>query len=109
MLFHVTDEVLLISQSANVFVFAWYEEVHPVIQGSKAPRSLPPFQSLNIIVYRRFEPLFWRQPSPLNSIFYIFSTSLAFGKTFWQYHPNEIPDKHQGMYPRPPPAWEGGG
>ena len=35
MLFHVTDEVLLISQSANVFVFAWYEEVHPVIQGSQ--------------------------------------------------------------------------
>ena len=48
MLFHVTDEVLLISQSANVFVFAWYEEVHPVIQGSKAPPPPYPLFSLSI-------------------------------------------------------------
>ena len=57
------DEVLSISPSANVFVFAWYEEVPPIIEGSKAPPP-PTFQCLNIILYRRFEPLFWRQASP---------------------------------------------
>ena len=58
---------------------SWYEEGSEVpleIQGSMVP-------PLNIIVCRRFEPLFYRQ-SPLMTIlpFYIFFKPPAFGKTF---------------------------
>ena len=45
----------------------------------------------------RFEPpSFHRQPSLYgHSPFYLFSETPAFGKTFWQYRPNEIPDKRK--------------
>ena len=80
------DEVLSISPSANVFVFAWYEEVPPIIEGSKAPP--PPLFSVSISYYTEgLNPSSEDKPPltpPLMAIptFYIFSRSLAFGKTF---------------------------
>ena len=80
MLFHVTDEVLLISQSANVFVFAWYEEVHPVIQGSKAPPHPTPFSvSQYHSIQKVWTPLLKATLPPATLFLYFFQIPC-----FWQ-------------------------
>ena len=81
---------------------AWYEKGHEVPCFKSGPLSNlglkgPPFQPLNIIVCRRFEPSFFRQlpllwPSLLFR--YIFSKPLTLAR-LWQYHPNEIQNKNK--------------
>ena len=55
--------------------------------------QVPPSQSFNIIMCRKFEPLFYSQPSLMAvPTFYIFPYLLLLARHFWQDYSNEIPD-----------------
>ena len=58
--------------------------------------QVPIFQFLNIIVCRRLEPLFYRQP-PLwpSPLFTFFPNTLLLARLFQWHCPNEIPEKHE--------------
>ena len=95
------DDVLSVNPPANVFFFAWYEEVPPSYSGLQGPVFLP----LNIIMCRRFEPLFKRHPLPYwpPPLFIFFLNLSLLARLFWQDCPNEIPNKHKNKHMGYPP------